>query len=103
MPGFNDLAKALREDEERDRKANQKQNKKSGWSPRTTGYVNGYHEVTFRQGKGSNSGHTLIADGGNRSARDFDKNHDHYGQNRENSGRVEDEGGYRGNYTGPGK
>ena len=80
-----------------------KPKRRGGWSERTTGYVDGSHEVTFRTGTGSNAGHTLISSGGHQSARQFDRGHDHYGQKRENGGRVEDTGGHRGYYKGPGK
>ena len=55
-------------------------------------------EVTFRQGTGDNEGHTLISDG-EKSARQFDARHNHYGPNREDDGYVD---GDRGHYTGPG-
>ena len=96
--------RAMREADEADRRANErakKQRNNGGWTKRRVGYVDAYHQVTFREGKGNNSGHTLIADG-ERSRKDFDSHHDHYGKNRENNGRVEDGGGHRGHYTGPG-
>ncbi len=73
----------------------------SGWEPRTVGSIDG-HEVTFRQGYGENEGHTLISDG-QKSARAFDREHNHYGPKREGGGRVEDSDGDRGYYTGPGR
>lgn len=74
-----------------------------GWTDRTPGTLESGEEVTFKQGLGENEGHTLIADG-SPSGQAFErrKEHDHYGPNRENDGRVEDEGGHRGYYTGPG-
>lgn len=74
-----------------------------GWSPRTVGSIDG-NDVTFRQGRGINEGHTLIADGQS-SGRSFDRRgeHNHYGPKREGGGRVEDDGGDRGYYTGPGR
>lgn len=76
--------------------------KSDGWDPRTVGTVEG-HTVTFRTGYGRNEGHTLIADD-ERSGKAFDgrREHDHYGDKREAPGRVEDDGGDRGHYTGPG-
>lgn len=73
-----------------------------GWGPRTVGSIED-HTVTFRLGSGSNEGHTLIADG-TPSGRAFDRRrqHNHYGPKREGSGRVEDDGGDRGFYSGPG-
>jgi hypothetical protein len=72
---------------------------RGGWSPRTVGSI-GDSEVTFKQGTGSNEGHTLIADG-QPSGRAFDRRgeHDHYGPKREGDGRVDSD---RGHYTGPG-
>ena len=97
VASYTDVCRALRESERKERK----QRNNGGWSKRQVGYVDGHHEVTFREGKGNNSGHTLIADG-RKSRKDFDQHHDHYGKNRENNGRVENHGGHRGNYTGPG-
>lgn len=75
--------------------------KKSGWGPRTVGSIDG-QDVTFRQGTGTNEGHTLISDG-QPSGRQFNEKHNHYGDKREGGGRVEDDGGDRGHYTGPGR
>lgn len=79
-----------------------KESSKSGWGPRTHGSVDGTHDVTFRQGTGNNEGHTLISDG-HVSSREFDANHNHYGDKREGGGRVEEDGGDRGKYDGPGR
>lgn len=73
----------------------------SGWTPRYPGTTEDGDAVTFREGLGDNEGHTLISDG-EKSARAFDREHNHYGDNREGGGRVEDEDGDRGFYTGPG-
>lgn len=73
-----------------------------GWTPRTVGTMEDGTVVTFRQGRGDNEDHTLIADG-ERSARDFDRHHNHYGPKREGGGRVEDDEGDRGDYTGRGR
>lgn len=74
-----------------------------GWTPRQQGVTESGHEVTFREGLGANEGHTLISDG-HVSGRAFDRRgeHNHYGPKREGDGRVEDDGGDRGYYTGPG-
>lgn len=72
---------------------------RSNWSPRTTGSVDD-REVTFRQGEGDREGHTLISDG-QKSAREFDREHNHYGPKTE-GGRIEDDDGDRGHYTGSG-
>lgn len=74
---------------------------RTGWSPRVTGTTEDGHEVTLREGAGDNKGHTLIADG-QLSDRAFRRGHNHYGPKREGRGRVEDDGGDRGHYTGPG-
>lgn len=76
--------------------------KKGGWGPRTIGTIEGF-EVTFRQGFGNKEGQTLIADG-TPSGRDFDRKklHEHYGNKEEGGGRIEDDRGNRGKYTGPG-
>ena len=76
--------------------------KKSGWGKRTVGTIEGF-EVTFRQGFGDKEGQTLIADG-TPSGREFDrrKGHNHYGDKEEGGGRIEDDRGDRGKYTGPG-
>lgn len=70
----------------------------SGWTPRTVGTMDDGRTVTFRQGVGGNDGHTLIADG-EKSGREFDRNHNHYGPKREGKGWVN---GDRGHYSGPG-
>lgn len=106
MASYGDVYKLMREVDEADRRANQREQRKrqrdnGGWTKKRTGYVDGYHQVTFREGKGNNSGHTIISDG-KRSRKDFDRHHDHYGKHREDDGRVEDYGGHRGHYTGPG-
>lgn len=75
-----------------------------GWTPRSVGTTDDDRTVTFREGLGYNDGHTLIADG-MPSGRAFDtrEEHNHYGHHREGGdGRVEDEDGDRGYYTGPG-
>lgn len=90
--------------DERNRQRKQEaRNKKGGWGPRTVGSIDG-NDVTFRQGTGYNDGHTLIADG-QPSGREFDRKqqHNHYGPKREGGGRVEDSGGDRGKYSGPGR
>jgi len=81
---------------------NNKDCKKSRWGPRTLGTIDDY-EVTFRQGFGDKEGQTLIADGAP-SGREFDrrKGHDHYGNKEEGGGRIEDDHGNRGKYSGPG-
>lgn len=79
----------------------EKARRRTGWSPRVTGTTEDDREVTLREGLGDNEGHTLIADG-QQSDRSFRRAHDHYGPKREGGGRVEDDGGDRGHYTGPG-
>lgn len=69
----------------------------TGWTRRTHGTMENGEEVTFREGRGLNSGHTLISDG-TKSNREFRREHNHYGPNRENGGYVEED---RGHYTGP--
>ena len=64
------------------------------------------YEVTFSQGMGEKAGQTVIADG-HLHERDFHprRNHNHYGPDIKYSGgaeRIEDKGGDRGQYTGPG-
>lgn len=69
-----------------------------GWTPRVVGTVGNTDKVvTLREGLGDNDGYTLIADG-DKSKKDFDANHNHYGQKREGGGRVNED---RGHYTGP--
>ena len=75
---------------------------KSGWGPRTHGSVDGTHDATFREGTGANEGDVLISDG-HLSSREFDRDHNHYGDKREGGGRIEDDDGDRGKYKGPGK
>jgi hypothetical protein len=58
------------------------------------------HELSIVEGIRKNDGQTLISDG-IQSRRDFNRHHDHYGDSR-GGGRIEDKGGDRGNYTGPG-
>ncbi len=63
-------------------------------------------EVTFSQGMGKKSGQTVIADG-HLSEREFHRrqNHNHYGPDTkygDGSERIEDKGGDRGKYHGPG-
>jgi hypothetical protein len=72
--------------------------REGGWTPREVGTIDGGEPVTFRQGTGDNEGHTLIADG-DKTAREFDNSHNHYGQKREGGGRFDQD---RGSYTGPG-
>lgn len=72
--------------------------KKGGWTPRTVGTTESGETVTFRQGLGNNTDHTLITDG-DKSDREFRRGHNHYGPRREGDGRVDDDRGY---YTGPG-
>ena len=85
--------------------------KPDGWGELIQGSIKG-NEVTAKVGYGKNEGHVLIADG-ILSGKQFSmedlqgvKNHNHYGDNREKHGRVEDnlgkESGSRGKYTGPG-
>lgn len=83
------------------KKARQEKAQRGGWSPRVTGTTEDDREVTLREGLGDNEGHTLIADG-QQSDRSFRRGHNHYGPKREGRGRVEDDGGDRGRYTGPG-
>jgi len=71
----------------------------NNWSPRTVGTLDD-DVVTFREGQGDKQGQTLIADG-EKSSRDFNRNHNHYGPASE-GGRIEDVGGDRGKYTGSG-
>lgn len=64
------------------------------------------HEVTFSQGMGKNAGQTVIADG-HLSKREFHprRSHNHYGPDTkygDGSERIENKGGDRGKYTGPG-
>lgn len=64
------------------------------------------HEVTFSQGMGKNAGQTVIADG-YLSKRKFHPrhSHNHYGPDTkygDGSERIENKGGDRGKYTGPG-
>ncbi len=75
-------------------------NPSSSWGSRTVGSIAG-NDVTFREGQGDKQGHTLIADG-QASGRAFDqrREHNHYGPKAE-GGRIEDDGGDRGYYTGP--
>ena len=80
------------------RPARRSKGRRSGWTPRTTGSMDDGTAVTFRQGTGDNEGHTLISDG-EKSARQFDAGHNHYGPNREDDGYVD---GDRGHYSGPG-
>ena len=87
------LERAVRQMENR-----QSRGRRGGWTPRTVGSTEDGTEVTFRQGTGDNEGHTLISDG-DKSARQFDARHNHYGPNREDDGYVD---GNRGHYTGPG-
>jgi hypothetical protein len=72
-----------------------------GWSSRIVGTIEG-HDVTARTGWGTRQGHTIIADS-QPSGRDFDRrrSHNHYGPKQE-GGRIEDDNGDRGYYTGPG-
>ena len=80
---------------------------KTGWGPYIYGSIDG-NPVTVRQGTGHNTGQTLIADGHVSGKQFHGKNgqrgHNHYGpDNRYGSGkRIEDLGGDRGKYTGPG-
>lgn len=50
-----------------------------GWTPIEYGTI-GDHEVTFRKGWGDKEGQTLICDG-HVSKKEFDRRHNHYGQN----------------------
>lgn len=64
------------------------------------------YEVTFSIGMGKKSGHTVIADG-HLTDKEFHPraNHNHYGPDTKYGGgeeRVEDKGGDRGKYSGPG-
>ena len=68
-----------------------------GWTPRIVGTMDNGHLVTFREGLGSNKDHTLISDG-DKSARQFDREHNHYGPKREGEGFVDEDRGY---YSGP--
>lgn len=81
-----------------------------GWTPIQRGTIIGEdgkdYDVTFRQGLGENKGQTLIRDGAV-VGKQFhgNSNHNHYGPDMEYSGgaeRIEDKGGDRGKYTGPG-
>lgn len=75
--------------------------KSLGWTPRSYGTLSSGEEVTFKEGINHQDGETLIADG-TVSGRAFNKKHNHYGDNDENDERIEDSGGDRGHYTGPG-
>lgn len=77
------------------------QRNNGGWTPRTIGTNSEGEPVTFREGLGGNEGGTLISDG-EKSDREFRREHNHYGPKREGGGRIEDDGGDRGHYTGPG-
>ena len=62
------------------------------------------YDVTFSQGMGKKSGQTVIADG-HLSKREFHQSHNHYGPDvkyGDGSERIENKGGDRGYYTGPG-
>lgn len=50
-------------------------------------YIQRRGESDGCQGTGDNEGHTLISDG-DKSARQFDARHNHYGPNREDDGYV---------------
>lgn len=93
--------KSQREQNARDAVAKQRNN--GGWYERQHGWTeDGNKEVTFKEGKsGENDKQTIIADG-HLSTRKFNDNHNHYGPKREGGGRIEDDGGDRGKYTGPG-
>ncbi len=76
------------------------------WEAPIRGWID-EHPVTLRVGKAgtTNEGDTLIADG-HISRAQFDKKHNHYGKNRYpnvKEKRIEDAGGDRGAYTGPGR
>lgn len=75
------------------------------WESHIRGWID-EHPVTLRVGKlgTDNEGDTLIADG-HVSGKQFNKKHNHYGNNRYpdiKEKRIEDAGGDRGAYTGPG-
>lgn len=97
------LAASLDEQKRQRRSGGNRGRSNGGWQPRTQGYGADGSPVTFRKGRSgtSNEGHTLISDG-HKSDREFRREHNHYGDNRESGGRVEDNGGNRGHYTGPG-
>ena len=84
----------------------QKLVRESNWGPLEHGWIDG-HPVTFKQGLGIKAGQTLIADG-HLDEKAFrgkaQRGHNHYGPDTEHwSGRhIEEIGGDRGKYTGPG-
>lgn len=83
--------------------------KEGNWGKMYKGVVVGEDDdypVTFKFGRGKYEGQTLIADGIlSRNEFHGHYNHNHYGPDVENSDgseRIEDKGGDRGKYTGPG-
>lgn len=76
----------------------------SAWSLLTYGNTFTNDEVgdtvTFKTGYGRSTGHTIISDG-ELSQKEFNNRHNHYGHFREKDGRIEDDGGDKGFYTGP--